>query len=180
MLPRGGVRNVVAHAANRRSVATQSYATKRPADPNDSVSDPAGRLRKGMTTADAAVSERPHQRCCDGRGRGAQFALRGGGRHVPCAYPELASTLQRAAARGLAWRGVRPATCRHLLCRPAAYRAGLPFGSRGWRVPPCAPALRAADRTGQTGRLRARMLINSQSLAAGRSGCRHRSSGSAR
>jgi len=121
-----------------------------------------------MTTAEAAVSELTgtQRLLAMAAGRGAQVALRGGGADVPCAYPELASTLQRAAA-GLAWRGVRPrdvvgiyvadAASYVLACHSVRAAGGVPS-------PVCA-SLSVPQIAGQLADCGARMLITSQSLA---------------
>jgi acyl-CoA synthetase (AMP-forming)/AMP-acid ligase II len=130
--------------------------------------DPAGRTQKPMTTAEAPVGELTvTQRLLDtAAARSAHVALLGGSAPTSCSYPELALTLQRAAA-GLAWRGVRPrdvvgvyvadAASYILACHAIRGAGGVPS--------PVAAQLSIPEIAGQLADCGARMLITSPAFA---------------
>jgi non-ribosomal peptide synthetase component E (peptide arylation enzyme) len=131
--------------------------------------DPAGRFQKPMSTAEAPAGELTvTQRLLDtAAARSAHVALLGGSAPTSCSYPELAVTLQRAAA-GLAWRGVRPrdvvgvyvadAASYILACHAIRGAGGVPA--------PVAAQLSVPDIASQLADCGARMLITSPPCAA--------------
>jgi acyl-CoA synthetase (AMP-forming)/AMP-acid ligase II len=134
----------------------------------------AGGLRRGMSTAETMVGETSVTQRLLGTAaaRDGHVALLGGPADVPgscrgLSYPDLAVTLQRAAA-GLAWRGVRPrdvvgvhvadALSYALACHAIRAAGAVPS--------PVAPGLQVPEIAGQLADCGARMLITSGSLAA--------------
>jgi acyl-CoA synthetase (AMP-forming)/AMP-acid ligase II len=121
-----------------------------------------------MTTAEAPVGELTvTQRLLDTAvARSAHVALLGGSAAGSCSYPELAVTVQRAAA-GLAWRGVRPrdvvgvyvadAASYILACHAIRGAGGVPS--------PVAAQLSVPEMAGQLADCGARMLITSPPFA---------------
>jgi acyl-CoA synthetase (AMP-forming)/AMP-acid ligase II len=121
-----------------------------------------------MSTAEAPVGELTvTQRLLDtAAARSAHVALLGGSAPASCSYPELAVTLQRAAA-GLAWRGVRPrdvvgvyvadAASYILACHAIRGAGGVPT--------PVAAQLTVPEIAGQLADCGARMLITSPPFA---------------
>jgi non-ribosomal peptide synthetase component F len=122
-----------------------------------------------MTTAEAPVGETTVTQRLLGTAtaRGAHQALLGGEPGTPCSYPDLAVTVQRAAA-GLAWRGVRPRdvvgvyvadAMSYILASHAIRAAGA--------VPsPVAGELTVPEIASQLADCGARILITSHTLAA--------------
>jgi len=122
-----------------------------------------------MTTAEASVGETTvtQRLLASAAARGSHVALVGGCGGSPCSYPELAVTLQRAAA-GLAWRGVRPrdvvgvyvadAACYILACHAIRAAGAVPS--------PVSGELPVPEIAGQLADCGARVLITSQALAA--------------
>jgi non-ribosomal peptide synthetase component F len=130
--------------------------------------DPAGRIQKPMTTAEAPVGELTvTQRLLDTAvTRSDHVALLGGSTAASYLYPELALTLQRAAA-GLAWRGVRPRDVVGVYVADAASYSMACHAIRGaGGVPsPVAAQLAIPEIAGQLADCGARMLITSPPLA---------------
>jgi acyl-CoA synthetase (AMP-forming)/AMP-acid ligase II len=127
-----------------------------------------------MSTAETMVGETSVTQRLLGTAaaRGNHVALLGGPADIPgtCAglsYPDLAVTLQRAAA-GLAWRGVRPRDVVGVYVADALSYALACHAVRGaGAVPsPVAPGLPVPEIAGQLADCGARMLITSGSLAA--------------
>jgi acyl-CoA synthetase (AMP-forming)/AMP-acid ligase II len=127
-----------------------------------------------MSTAETMVGETSVTQRLLGTAaaRGNHVALLGGPDDVPgtCAglsYPDLAVTLQRAAA-GLAWRGVRPRDVVGVYVADAlSYALACHAVRAAGAVPsPVAPGLPVPDIAGQLADCGARMLITSSSLAA--------------
>jgi acyl-CoA synthetase (AMP-forming)/AMP-acid ligase II len=122
-----------------------------------------------MTTAEASVGETTVTQRLLGTAaaRGAHPALLGGSADTPCSYPELAVTLQRAAA-GLAWRGVRPRDVVGVYVEDAAsYILACHAIRAAGAVPsPVAAELTVPEIAGQLADCGARILITSHSLAA--------------
>ncbi|HEU5421310.1 MAG TPA: AMP-binding protein [Streptosporangiaceae bacterium] len=122
-----------------------------------------------MATAEVPVGETTvtQRLLSTAAARGAHPALHGGSAVTPCSYPELAVTLQRAAA-GLAWRGVRPRdvvgvyvadALSYILASHAIRAAGA--------VPsPVAGELTVPEIASQLADCGARILITSHTLAA--------------
>jgi acyl-CoA synthetase (AMP-forming)/AMP-acid ligase II len=134
----------------------------------------AGGLRRGMSTAETMVGETSVTQRLLGTAaaRGNRVALLGGPADIPgsCAglsYPDLAVTLQRAAA-GLAWRGVRPRDVVGVYVADAlSYALACHAVRAAGAVPsPVAPGLPVPEIAGQLADCGARMLITSCSLAA--------------
>jgi acyl-CoA synthetase (AMP-forming)/AMP-acid ligase II len=134
----------------------------------------AGGLHKGMSTAETMVGETSVTQRLLGAAaaRDARAALLGGPPDVPGAcpglsYPDLAVTLQRAAA-GLAWRGVRPRDVVGVYVADAlSYALACHAVRAAGAVPsPVAPGLPVPEMAGQLADCGARMLITSCSLAA--------------
>ena len=134
----------------------------------------AGGLQRGMSTAETMVGETSVTQRLLGTAaaRDSQVALLGGPADIPgaCAglsYPDLAVTLQRAAA-GLAWRGVRPRDVVGVYVADAlSYALACHSIRAAGAVPsPVAPGLPVAEIAGQLADCGARMLITSGSLAA--------------
>jgi non-ribosomal peptide synthetase component F len=135
---------------------------------------PAGGLRKGMSTAETMVGETSVTQRLLGTAaaRDGDVALLGGPADVPgsgagLSYPDLAVTLQRAAA-GLAWRGVRPRDVVGVYVADAlSYALACHAVRAAGAVPsPVAPGLAVPEIAGQLADCGARMLITSGSLAA--------------
>lgn len=122
-----------------------------------------------MTTAEALVGEMTvtHRLLGTAAARGAHVALLGGSADSPYAYPELAATLQRAAA-GLAWRGVRPRDVVGVYVADAASYILACHAIRGaGAVPsPVCANLSVPAIAGQLADCGARMLVTSHVLAA--------------
>jgi acyl-CoA synthetase (AMP-forming)/AMP-acid ligase II len=122
-----------------------------------------------MTTAETSVGETTvtQRLLVSAAARGSHVALLGGSADIPCSYPELAVTLQRAAA-GLAWRGVRPrdvvgvyvadAVSYILACHAIRAAGGVPS--------PVSGELSVPEIAGQLADCGARMLVTSCALAA--------------
>jgi acyl-CoA synthetase (AMP-forming)/AMP-acid ligase II len=131
--------------------------------------DPAGRFQKAMTTAEASVGELTvTQRLLEtAAARSHHVALLGGSAPAPCSYPDLAVTLQRAAA-GLAWRGVRPRDVVGVYVGDAAsYILACHAIRAAGAVPsPVSAELSVPEVAGQLADCGARMLITSHVLAA--------------
>jgi acyl-CoA synthetase (AMP-forming)/AMP-acid ligase II len=122
-----------------------------------------------MTTAEAPVGETTvtQRLLATAPARGTQVALLGGSADTPWSYPELAVTLQRAAA-GLAWRGVRPRDVIGVyVADAAAYVLACHAIRAAGAVPsPVCDRLSVPEIAGQLADCGARMLITSQALAA--------------
>jgi acyl-CoA synthetase (AMP-forming)/AMP-acid ligase II len=131
-------------------------------------------LQRVMSTAETMVGETSvtQRLLAAAAARDGHPALLGGPADVPgtcpgLSYPDLAVTLQRAAA-GLAWRGVRPrdvvgvyvadALSHALACHAVRAAGAVPS--------PVAPGLTVPEMAGQLADCGARMLITSGSLAA--------------
>ena len=131
-------------------------------------------LQRGMSTAETVVGETSvtQRLLAAAAARDDHPALLGAPADIPGAcpglsYPDLAATLQRAAA-GLAWRGVRPrdvvgvyvddALSFALACHAVRAAGAVPS--------PVAPGLPVPEMAGQLADCGARMLITSCSLAA--------------
>jgi acyl-CoA synthetase (AMP-forming)/AMP-acid ligase II len=121
-----------------------------------------------MTTAEAPVGETTvtQRLLATASARGTQVALVGGSSGSPCPYPELASTLQRAAA-GLAWRGVRPRDVVGVYVGDAAsYVVACHAIRAAGAVPsPVSRGLSVQEIAGQLADCGARMLVTSSALA---------------
>jgi non-ribosomal peptide synthetase component F len=131
-------------------------------------------LQRGMSTAETMVGETSVTQRLLGTAaaRDSHVALLGGPADIPGAcpglsYPDLAVTLQRAAA-GLAWRGVRPRDVVGVYVADAlSYVLACHSIRAAGAVPsPVAPGLPVAEMAGQLADCGARMLITSGSLAA--------------
>jgi acyl-CoA synthetase (AMP-forming)/AMP-acid ligase II len=122
-----------------------------------------------MMTAEASVGETTVTQRLLGTAaaRGDHPALLGGSSGPPCSYPELAVTLQRAAA-GLAWRGVRPRDVVGVYVEDAAsYILACHAIRAAGAVPsPVASELTVPEMAGQLADCGARILITSRSVAA--------------
>jgi non-ribosomal peptide synthetase component F len=131
--------------------------------------DQAGRFRNSMTTAEASVGEMTvtQRLLATAAARSTHTALAGGSVPAPCSYPELAVTLQRAAA-GLAWRGVRPRDVVGVyVADAAAYILACHAVRAAGAVPsPVCGDLSVPEVAGQLADCGARMLITSHTLAA--------------
>jgi acyl-CoA synthetase (AMP-forming)/AMP-acid ligase II len=132
----------------------------------------AGGLQKGMSTAETMVGETSVTQRLLGTAaaRAGNLALLGGPGDIPgpgLSYPDLAVTLQRAAA-GLAWRGVRPRDVVGVYVADAlSYALACHAVRAAGAVPsPVAPGLAVPEIAGQLADCGARMLITSCSLAA--------------
>jgi acyl-CoA synthetase (AMP-forming)/AMP-acid ligase II len=121
-----------------------------------------------MTTAEAPVGETTvtQRLLATASARGTQVALLGGTADHPCPYPELASTLERAAA-GLAWRGVRPRDVVGVYVGDAAsYIVGCHAIRAAGAVPsPVSVSLSVPEIAGQLADCGVRMLVTSSPLA---------------
>ena len=131
-------------------------------------------LQKGMSTAETMVGETSVTQRLLGTAaaRAGDVALLGGPADIPgsgagLSYPDLAVTLQRAAA-GLAWRGVRPRDVVGVYVADAlSYALACHAVRAAGAVPsPVAPGLPVPEIAGQLADCGARMLITSCSLAA--------------
>jgi non-ribosomal peptide synthetase component F len=131
-------------------------------------------LQKGMSTAETMVGETSVTQRLLGTAaaRAGDVALLGGPGDIPgggagLSYPDLAVTLQRAAA-GLAWRGVRPRDVVGVYVADAlSYALACHAVRAAGAVPsPVAPGLAVPEIAGQLADCGARMLITSCSLAA--------------
>jgi acyl-CoA synthetase (AMP-forming)/AMP-acid ligase II len=122
-----------------------------------------------MTTAEAPVGEITVTQRLLGTAaaRGAHVALTGGSADGPYSYPELAMTVQRAAA-GLAWRGVRTRDVVGVyVADAAAYILACHAVRAAGAVPsPVSGDLSVPEVAGQLADCGARMLITSNPLAA--------------
>jgi acyl-CoA synthetase (AMP-forming)/AMP-acid ligase II len=122
-----------------------------------------------MTTAEAPVGETTvtQRLLATASARGTQVALLGGSADPPCLYPELASTLERAAA-GLAWRGVRPRDVVGVYVGDAAsYIVACHAIRAAGAVPsPVCASLSVPEIAGQLADCGARMLVTSSPLAS--------------
>ena len=132
----------------------------------------AGGLQTGMSTAETMVGETSVTQRLLGTAaaRAGDLALLGGPGDIPgrgLSYPDLAATLQRAAA-GLAWRGVRPRDVVGVYVADAlSYALACHAVRAAGAVPsPVAPGLPVPENAGQLADCGARMLITSCSLAA--------------
>lgn len=99
--------------------------------------------------------------------RGERRALAGGPAATACSYAELAATV-RAAAAGLAWRGLQPREAVGLLLPDAAsYAVGAHAVRAAGGVPsPVASGLTAAEMAGQLTDCAARLLLTAPPLDA--------------
>jgi acyl-CoA synthetase (AMP-forming)/AMP-acid ligase II len=131
-------------------------------------------LQRGMSTAETMVGETSVTQRLLGTAaaRAGDVSLFGGLADVPgsgagLSYPDLAVTLQRAAA-GLAWRGVRPRDVVGVYVADAlSYALACHAVRAAGAVPsPVAPGLPVPEIAGQLADCGARMLITSGSLAA--------------
>jgi non-ribosomal peptide synthetase component F len=131
-------------------------------------------LQKGMSTAETMVGETSvtQRLLATAAARAGDVALLGGPGDIPgsgagLSYPDLAVTLQRAAA-GLAWRGVRPRDVVGVYVADAlSYALACHAVRAAGAVPsPVAPGLPVPEIAGQLADCGARMLITSCSLAA--------------
>jgi acyl-CoA synthetase (AMP-forming)/AMP-acid ligase II len=122
-----------------------------------------------MTTAQAPVGETTVTQRLLGTAtaRGAHPALLGGPAAAPCSYPELAVTLQRAAA-GLAWRGVRPRDVVGVYVADAVsyILASHAIRAAGAVPSPVSEELTVPEIASQLADCGARILITSHTLAA--------------
>jgi hypothetical protein len=131
-------------------------------------------LQRGMSTAEIMVGETSvtQRLLAAAAARDGRPALLGGPADIPGAcsglsYPDLAVTLQRAAA-GLAWRGVRPRDVIGVYVADAlSYALACHAVRAAGAVPsPVAAGLAVPEMAGQLADCGARMLITSSSLAA--------------
>jgi non-ribosomal peptide synthetase component F len=122
-----------------------------------------------MTTAEVPVGETTVTQRLLGSAtaRGAHPALLGGEAGTPCSYPELAVTVQRAAA-GLAWRGVRPRDVVGVYVADAVsyILASHAIRAAGAIPSPVAGELSVPEIASQLADCGARILITSHTLAA--------------
>ena len=122
-----------------------------------------------MTTAEVPVGETTVTQRLLGTAtaRGAHPALLGGEAGTPCSYPELAVTVQRAAA-GLAWRGVRPRDVVGVYVADAVsyILASHAIRAAGAVPSPVAGELTVPEIASQLADCGARILITSHTLAA--------------